>query len=189
MKIGWNGITDCLSAVHLVTQLLLDCIELVANCWLLSNFYARLEIKKSEKLPIFSPWLCHIFVVLVQKWKIISSEMEKYPTSSRILRWFIKRLYLWRLFKFSSHVRVFYSSIKRWRLCEFLSSVCVLYSSKKKINSLMTLQISVPCMCLTFIYKTISSLDTLQIFIPCLCFVFFYKTISSLETLHVFEMI
>ena len=121
MKIGWNGITDCLSAVHLVTQLLLDCIELVANCWSLSNFYIRLEIKKSIKLPIFFSMTLPYFCCLGSE-VIILSEIEKYPTSCCIFRWPIKRLLLWRLCKFLFPVYVLYSSIKRLfllRFCKF----------------------------------------------------------------------
>ena len=112
MKIGWNGITDCLSAVHLVTQLLLDCIELVANCWSLSNFYIRLEINKREKLPIF-------FSMTLPYFCCLGSEVKDY------LVWNGK----------ISNFQLYFEMIY------------------KKIISLETLQIIVPCLCFIFIHK------------------------------------
>ena len=123
MKIGWNGITDCLSAVHLVTQLLLDCIELVANCWSLSNFYIRLKIKKREKLPIF-------FSMTLPYFCCLGSEVKDY------LVWNGK----------ISNFQLYFEMIY------------------KKIISLETLQIFVPCLCFIFIYRKIISYKIMQFF-------------------------
>ena len=81
----------------------------------------RLEIKKSEKVPIFFSMTLPYFCCLGSE-VIILSEIEKYPTSCCIFRWSIKRILLWRLCKFLFPVYVLYSSIKRLfllRFCKF----------------------------------------------------------------------